>query len=245
MTPEVVAGVLLLALAASTLGGVLGFGTGAIMLPVMTLVLGVRVAVPVMALAMTMTNAGRAVFSWRDIDWKAFLALAGASIPASMIGATLFVNMDTRWLDVFIAGTLLLLIPGRRWSARAHYKTRLRDLPVVAGVGGLISGMGGVTGPLATPFLLSYGLVRSAFLGTDGLYSALTHATKAGVFAANGALASPVWEMGLALGGVMVLGAYVGRRIVDRLDATRYIAVVEVFLGGFALYMLVRAVSAF
>lgn len=245
MSIEIGLGILLLALLASTMGGVLGFGTGAVMLPVLTLVLGVRMAVPVMALAMTMTNAGRAAFSWRDIDWKAFLALAGASIPASMVGATLFVNLDTRWLDVFIAATLLLLIPARRWSTRSQYKTRLRDLPVVAGVGGFISGMGGVTGPLATPFLLSYGLVRSAFLGTDGLYSALTHATKAGVFAANGALASPVLEMGLALGAVMVLGSYLGRRIVDRLDAARYVTVVEVFLGAFALYMLIRAVSAF
>lgn len=245
MSIEVGLGILLLALVASTMGGVLGFGTGAVMLPVITLVLGVRTAVPVMALAMTLTNAGRAAFSWRDIDWKAFLALAGASIPASMVGATLFVNLDTRWLDVFIAVTLLLLIPARRWASQARYQTRLRDLPLVAGVGGFISGMGGVTGPLATPFLLSYGLVRSAFLGTDGLYSALTHATKAGVFAANGALASPVLEMGLALGAVMVLGSYLGRRIVDRLDATRYVAIVEVFLGCFALYMLIRAVMAF
>ncbi len=245
MTPEVAIGVLLLALAASTLGGVLGFGTGAIMLPVLTLVLGVKVAVPVMALGMTMTNAARAAFSWRDIDWKAFWALTLAGMPASVIGATLFVNLDTRWLDIFLAATLLLLIPVRRVAARAKVSARLRDLPIVAGVAGLITGMGGVTGPLATPFLLSYGLVRSAFLGTDGLYSALNHAAKAGVFATSGALASPVWETGFVLGGVMMLGSYLGRKIVDRLDAARFVNVVEVFLAGLAVTMLVRALASF
>lgn len=52
--------VALAALVASTLAGITGFGGAAVLLPVLTLALGVREAVPVLTVAQLIGNGSRA-----------------------------------------------------------------------------------------------------------------------------------------------------------------------------------------
>lgn len=243
MSPTEVLVLLAVALFASTLGGVVGFGTGAITLPVVSLFYGVSVAVPVMAVAMAMTNTARAVFSWRNIDWRAAFALTIGSVPMSALGAMIFVRLDTRVVGVIVALLLVALVPLRRAAAKVNIRVKLWQLPVVTGATGFVSGMGGVSGPIAVPFLISYGLVRTALLGTDGISSALVHGIKTMVYGSNGLLTPQVVPLGLGIGGVMVAGTYLGRRIVDRLDVQRYVTMVEVFLVVFAGLMIYRALA--
>ena len=57
---------LLLALGAGALGGLVGTGSSLILLPVLVLLDGPRVAVPVMAIAAVLANVARVAAWWRD-----------------------------------------------------------------------------------------------------------------------------------------------------------------------------------
>ncbi|MCH7945932.1 MAG: TSUP family transporter, partial [Armatimonadetes bacterium] len=84
--------------AAATLGGVVGFGTGVIALAVLALMFGATEAIPILAIAMIFANGSRAFFSWKEIDWKAFLAYGVPGAVSSVLGAELFLRIEARWL---------------------------------------------------------------------------------------------------------------------------------------------------
>jgi uncharacterized membrane protein YfcA len=66
--------VLAIGLVAGTLGGIVGFGTSIMLMPVLVLVFGPREAVPIMAIASIMANASRVAAWWREVDWRACAA---------------------------------------------------------------------------------------------------------------------------------------------------------------------------
>ena len=55
------------ALAGSVVGGVAGFGTGITLLPILTLMLGARTAIPVLTVTMTIGNLARVWWSRHDV----------------------------------------------------------------------------------------------------------------------------------------------------------------------------------
>ena len=228
----------LLVIVSSTLGGVIGFGTAAILLPIFSLIFGLQVAVPVLGIAMIFANLARVVFSWREIDWKAVGAFAIGSLPASIVGALLFVGASGRWLNVAIATFILLAVPMRRLGQKLDIKVVLKHLPILGAAVGLISGMGGIVGPASSPFLLAYGLTRGSYLGTDGMNSVIIHGVKRLVSWHGGSTNAKVVGIGLSLGALMVLGSFLGRKLVDRLDERTFTLIVETFLIILGIVML-------
>jgi len=57
------------ALAASTLGGLSGFGTGLVLPVFLVPLVGVANVIPVMAVAMLLNNGSRVIAFWREIQW--------------------------------------------------------------------------------------------------------------------------------------------------------------------------------
>ncbi|MCH8829691.1 MAG: efflux RND transporter permease subunit, partial [Planctomycetes bacterium] len=92
--------------------GVVGFGTGVITLSVLALMMGAAEAIPVLAIAMIFANGSRALFSWKEIDWKAFLAYGIPGAVASVFGAELFLRIDERWLTAIVGVMLLSILIG-------------------------------------------------------------------------------------------------------------------------------------
>ena len=83
-------------------------------LPVLTLTVGVRVAVPILTVAQLMGNLSRAGFGWRDIHWRPALIFAAGAIPASVIGSRLFIDLSDSLLPRLIGVLLFAVIVMRR-----------------------------------------------------------------------------------------------------------------------------------
>lgn len=229
------------ALVASSIAGVVGFGAGVAVLPLVAIIFGAEQAVPIVAVALIIGNASRAAFSFRDIDWLAALAYGLPSVVLSVIGGAVFLSISPKTATVAMALAILLMLPARRLLQRANKPVRLSHLPIVGGVLGFVSGATGASGPLAAPFLIGYGLVKAAYVGTDAVAALATHAAKTATYAAGGAVDSRTLAVGITLGGIMIVGAFIGRRLIDRLPAERFITVVEIALAAIASYMLAVA----
>jgi len=103
---------------------------------------------------------------------------------------------------------------------------------------GFLSALVGAVGPLMTPFFLSYGLRKGRYLATDALCTVGAYITRAVMFRRADLLTGPLVLTGLYIGVVMIGGAWLGRRIVDRMSERIFLRVLEALLVLFGLQFL-------
>lgn len=230
--------VLVAALAAGTIGGTVGFGSAVVLVPVLTAAFGATATVPLLTVCSLFGNASRAAFSWKEIEWRAagWYVLGGA--PAAALGARVFVEFDAAVVQRMLALFILAMIPAGRLANRLRWRVRPWQLLPVGAAMGFLSGLVGTTGPINAPFFLAAGLVKGAFLGTEALGAAAVHATKTAVYGRFAALDMRMLLIGLAIGLMLVGGSYLGRRIVDRLDAAKFRVAVEIMMVASAVLMI-------
>src|SRR3954468_1631496 len=75
------------ALFASVVGGVSGYGTGALMPLVLVPILGPEPIVPIVAISALFTNTARAVAYRQVVDWRRVLIVLPIALPTTALGA--------------------------------------------------------------------------------------------------------------------------------------------------------------
>jgi uncharacterized protein len=218
------------ALVGSLVGGVAGFGTGIIMLPLVAWSVGLRAAVPVLTVAMTVGNLSRIWWSRAELDRGVVLRFALGAVPATALGTAIYAGASAEWLGRFVGAFLIASVPLRRILATDFFRMRLRYFPVLGAVVGIISGLIVTTGPLNTPFFLSYGLRRSAYIGTEAVCAMVMHLARGATLARYALLTGETLAVGLALGATMFAGTWLGRRLLDRMSDRVFLAIIEVLL---------------
>ena len=227
------------ALIASVLSAVTGFGGAVILLPVVVWVFGVRDAVPILTVAQLIGNLARAYFNRDELAWSVTAWFSVGAVPASVLGALLFVSAPvallTRLLGVFLLGTVAY--PHTKFGQQLRI-TRSGFLGVGALLG-FLSALLGSVGPLAAPFFLSYGLVSGAYIGTEASTAVVMHLVKVVVYGRFALLDLASIATGLAIGVVLIVGSYVGKRLLVRVPTTVFPQIVEAVLIVSGLQLLV------
>jgi uncharacterized protein len=226
------------ALVGSLVGGVAGFGTGIIMLPLVAWAIGIRSAVPVLTVAMLVGNLSRIWWSRGEIDRAVVVRFALGAVPATALGTALFAGVPAEWLGRFAGVFLISSVPLRRLLATDFFRMRLRYFPALGTFIGLLSAMVVTTGPLNTPFFLAYGLRRSAFVGTEAVCSMAMHLARGATLARYALVTRETVIVGLVLGGTMFAGTWVGRRLLDRMSDRVFLGIIEVMLVVMGLHSL-------
>ena len=168
-----------LGIASGTIGGVIGFGSSVILMPVLVAAYGPKEAVPIMAIAALMANLSRVVVWWREVDWQVNAAYCATAVPAAALGARALVGLDGRVVEGALGLFLIGVIPARRWFAARGLTIGLGGMAVVGACIGFLTGLVATTGPINTPFFLAYGLVKGAFISTEAVGAAAISLTKA------------------------------------------------------------------
>lgn len=218
-------------LVAGTIGGIVGFGSAVILLPVCAYAFGAAQAVPILTVAALIGNLSRAAFSWAETDWPAVRMYVLGAVPAAAAGALIFVELDAALIHRLLGAFILLMIPARRWAARREMTVQRWHLLPLGAAMGLLSGVVGTVGPINAPFFLAYGLVKGAYLATEALGTAAVHLTKSAVYGRFAALDARTLVYGLVIGVALIAGSWLGKRIVIRLDTPAFVRTVEVLLA--------------
>jgi uncharacterized membrane protein YfcA len=237
------AGTLLLlaaSLPAAVAGGALGFGTGLVLLPLVVWVVGVRQSVPVLTIALIVGNVSRAWWSRDELDWRVIGAYLLGAVPLAAIGSVMYTAAPPEWLARLMGVVLLLALPLRRWLERGPRRMRLRHFPLLGAATGLLSALVAATGPVNMPFFLGYGLRRGAYVGTEALCAAGVHLTKTLVYGRYALVTPETGAIGLAMGAVMFVGAFAGRRILDRISDRSFVWALELLVMGLGVLFLVH-----
>lgn len=235
------AAVLLIAvvgLVASVLSSVTGFGGAMILLPVLVAVYGVREAVPILTVAQLLGNASRVWFNRKEIAWPVVGWFTLGGVPAGIAGGILFAEAPLPFLTRLVGAFLILVVVYRHVRRPGGRRVRAWWFAPIGAVGNFLSALVGSVGPLMAPFFLAFGLVKGAYIGTEALTAVVMHATKLGAYGGTSVLNGTNVGRGLLIGGVLVLGSYLGKRIVDEVSERAFALLVELALVVGGLYLL-------
>lgn len=218
---------LALAVASGTLSGISGFGAGLMMSAYLLPVLGARVAVPVLAVAMVLTNAGRIWAFRQGLDLRRAVPVLAGVLPGSFVGASAFAALSGPMADLVVGAFLVLTVPLRRALAGRAVMGHPAMLIGGGAVTGVLSGMTTGAGVLLVPLLLGAGLAGPALLATDAFVSGSMHVVRCIGYGATGLLPADLVLPGLALGAATVPGSKFAAIIVGRLPPWRHVQILE------------------
>jgi uncharacterized membrane protein YfcA len=222
------------ALFASVLGGVAGYGTGALMPLILVPMVGAENVVPIIALAGMLTNAGRTIAFWKHVEWhRALIVLAGA-VPPCVITAYGYTMLTGKGAQLVI-GTMLMLTVPLRYALRRRAIV-LSDRGLLYGSIGYGTAVGGTVGAgvILLSLLMAAGLMGPAVIATDAMLSIAIGTSRLMVFGFAGALTPKVIAYALLIGVIAFPGAFLARAFVKRMPLHVHTAILDavVLIGG-------------
>lgn len=226
------------ALLASTLAAVAGFGGAAVLLPALIAVFGVREAIPILTVAQLIGNGSRVWFNRRDLDTRVVAWFALGAVPLALAGGVWFATAPLGFLKHFIGAFLLFMVVWRHLPRAPAWRPRAPAFAGIGAVSSFLSALVGSVGPLMAPFFLAYGLVKGAYIGTEALATVVMHVTKLVAYQRTTVLTMRGVVVGLALGAIMIGGSYLGKRILDRLPERVFVYLIEAVLVGSGLWFI-------
>lgn len=238
--PEAALVVAAAALVASTLAAVTGFGGAAVLLPVLIFAFGVRDAVPILTVAQLVGNGSRVWFNRRELDLRVVGWFALGGVPLALLGGLIFSRAPLPILTRLLGLFLLAMVAWRRLRPGVKLRPPLRAFALIGAGSSFLSALLGSVGPLMAPFFLAYGLVKGAYIGTEALSTVVMHVTKLAAYRGAAVLPASSIVAGLALGPLMVLGSWLGKRVVERLPERVFVLLIEGVMTVAGLLFLIR-----
>jgi uncharacterized membrane protein YfcA len=223
-----------MALVASVIGGVAGYGTGALMPLVLVPIVGAEPVVPIIAISALFSNSSRALAFRRMVDPRRALIVLGAAIPTCILGAYGYTRLNNAGAMLVIGTMLMASVPLRRFLRRRQ--ARLGNTGLAAGAVGYGVAVGGTAGAgiILLSLLMAAGLEGAAVIATDAAISIAIGAVKIAVFGMVGVVGPQVIALAVLIGIVAWPGAFLAKALVDRMPIHLHAAILDsvVLCGG-------------
>jgi uncharacterized membrane protein YfcA len=224
---------------AFTLRSAAGFGAGLIAIPMLAFVLPVSTAVSVATVLTTVTSAGQVAREWRHVAGKQFAVIFLYSMAGIGLGLYFIQLLDEHVLRRSLGIFLIMYAIHALWAAGTprHLPRRWHGAAAAAVgiVGGLLSALFGAgAGPIYVVYFDILRLERVVFRATMSAVVVLGGAARIVGYGSYGFYGGPALLL-LAVGlPVVLLGSWVGDRVVYRLSArsfSRLVAAVVLVSG--------------
>jgi uncharacterized membrane protein YfcA len=230
-----------MALIASMVGGVAGYGTGALMPLVLVPIVGAEPIVPIIAISALMTNASRAAAFRRLIDVRRGLIVLAASVPTAALGAWGYTFLTSVGASIVIGGMMIASVPLRRVLKRHEVQVSDRGLAAASVGYGLVVGGTVGSGIILLSLLMAVGLEGGAVIATDAAISIVIGLIKIAVFGIAGVVGAQVVAFALLIGVIAFPGAFLAKALVERMPIHLHTALLDavVLFGG--AFVILRA----
>ena len=247
MEPIQLATLCVAALLTSILSAVIGMAGGIVLLSVMLLFMDPLEAIPLHGVVQLISNGSRSWIQREHVRWEVFWRYAAPLVPAGVLGLWIAQGLPpslTRALiGVFVLtatwapGVLLL-------GTHPEQSEPRRRFLLLGAVVGVINMTVGATGPLIAPFFLNLGLSRQALVGTKAACQAAGHVVKISLFGVAGFAFAP-WLTPLALlSAMVVVGSWLGSRILDRVSERHFVMLYRGVLSIIAAHLILNELAA-
>jgi uncharacterized membrane protein YfcA len=217
-----------IALFASIVGGLAGYGTGALMPLVLVPLVGAEPVVPIIAISAILTNLSRTVAYLRYADRRRALIVISAAALTTALGAYGYTRLTNGGAALVIGAMLIASVPLRRLARRHDLKIGDTGLGIgAAGYGVVVGGTSG-SGVILLSLLMAAGLEGAAVIATDAVVSIATSLVKISVFGLAGVITAQVLAFALLIGGIALPGTFFARAFVERMPVHIHAAILDV-----------------
>ncbi|MBI4437901.1 sulfite exporter TauE/SafE family protein [Candidatus Uhrbacteria bacterium] len=229
----------LLALLASMIGTVTGFGVSMVMVPVLLLFFPLPTTLLLVGVIHWFEDVWKLVLFREGVRWKLLLLFSVPGSVFTLLGARIVLASSGEqmlpWLAWFLIAYVFFLF--------LHPSFKIRPRPAVAAVGGALSGFAagllGIGGAIRGAFLSAFDLPKAVYLATGGAVGLIVDSVRLGAYVQGGFVLPSTLLFGLGLFiPASFLGAFLGRRLVARIPQKQFRTVVAVFLLAVAVRLL-------
>jgi uncharacterized membrane protein YfcA len=222
------------ALFAAIIGGLAGYGTGALMPLVLVPLIGAEPVVPIIAISAIFTNLSRSLAYLRYADRRRAAIVIAAATLSTALGAYGYTRLTNAGAALVIGAMLIASVPLRRLLRR--HAVRIGDRTLAAGAVGYGVVVGGTSGSgvILLSLLMAAGLEGAAVIATDAVISVVTSLIKISVFGLAGVITAQVLAFALLIGAIALPGAFLARAFVERMPVHIHTAILDaaVMTGG-------------
>jgi len=225
------------ALFASIIGGLAGYGTGALMPLVLVPLIGAEPVVPIIAISAIITNFSRATAYFRYVDRRRALIVIAAAALTTALGAYGYTRLTNAGAARVIGCMLILSIPLRRLARRRDLRISDAGLGASAvGYGVVVGGTSGA-GVILLSLLMAAGLEGAAVIATDAVISIVTSIIKISVFGLAGVITAQVLAFAFLIGAIALPGTFLAKAFVERMPVHIHTAILDaaVVVGGLVM----------
>jgi uncharacterized membrane protein YfcA len=222
------------ALFAAVVGGLAGYGTGALMPLVLVPLIGAEPVVPIIAISAISTNLSRVGAYLRYADRRRASIVIAAAALTTALGAYGYTRLTNAGAALVIGTMLISSVPLRRLLKRHDVKIGDRGLSIGAvGYGVVVGGTSG-SGVILLSLLMAAGLEGAAVIATDAVISVATSIIKISVFGWAGVVTAQVLAFAILIGGIAIPGTFLARAFVERMPVHIHTVILDaaVIAGG-------------
>jgi uncharacterized membrane protein YfcA len=207
------------------LHGATGMLGGIVMTALLSQIMGIKHAIPVMTCALVFSHASRVFIYWQNVDRNIASRVLIFGCPTLIFSAYLFSVLDPKIIATVFVCFLILSLPMKYYARRHNIKTGPKLLAFASTIWGMLAG--NVIGPgfFLAPFLLGTGMNRLTFVGTLAIITLAMNSIKLVVFGSTDLLNAELLALGVIVGLCTIPGNWVGKAILQKLsdDYHRYI----------------------
>src|SRR6202045_967265 len=213
------------ALFAAVVGGLAGYGTGALMPLVLVPLIGAEPVVPTIAISAVFTNLSRVTAYIKYADRRRALIVLAAAALTTVLGAYGYTRLTNAGAALVIGAMLISSVPLRRLLRRREI--RLGDAGLAASAVGYGVVVGGTVGAgvILLSLLMAAGLEGAAVIATDAMISVGIGLAKFATFGLAGVVTAKVVMVALLIGCVALPGAFLARAFVERMPVHIHTAI--------------------
>jgi uncharacterized membrane protein YfcA len=230
-----------MALVASVVGGVAGYGTGALMPLVLVPIVGAEPVVPILSLSALFTNSSRAAAFLPLVDWRRAAIVLVAAVPTCALGAWGYTMLTGTGAALVIGTMLIASVPLRRLMRRRGLVLSHRGLAAAAFAWGPLAGGTVGAGIILLSLLMAAGLEGAAVVATDAVVSIGIGLTKLATFGLAGAVTAKVIAVALLIGAIAFPGAFLAKALIKRLPVHVHTVILDAMVAGGGAVMIVNA----
>jgi uncharacterized membrane protein YfcA len=222
------------AIFASLIGGVAGYGTGALMPLVLVPIVGAEPVVPIIAMSALFTNLSRSTAFRKSVDFRRVLIVIVAAFLTCVLGAWGYTTLTGKGALLVIGSMMTLSVPLRRFALHLGFRCGDKGLAAAAFGWGVIVGGTSGAGIILLSLLMAAGLEGAAVIATDAVISIAIGVVKISVFGIAGVMSAQVIAIALLIGLSAFPGAFLAKVIVERLPLHVHTAILDavVVFGG-------------
>jgi uncharacterized membrane protein YfcA len=229
------------ALFAAIVGGLAGYGTGALMPLVLVPLIGAEPVVPIIAISAVFSNISRTAAFVRYIDVRRALIVTFAAALTTALGAYGYTRLTNAGAALVIGIMLISSVPLRRLLKRHDIKIGETGLGLGAVAYGVIVGGTSGSGVILLSLLMASGLEGAAVIATDAVISIVTSVIKISVFGLAGVVTAQVLAFAILIGGIALPGTFLARRFVEHMPVHIHTAILDVAVIVGAIVMISSA----